>query len=155
MCGINAIEDQMHMLVKCEAYQHERNMMFHTLNTITDEVSSMTSNEKERLTLWLLSNVQCDQPVREFLDAAFTKRSSWIGTLIIITHISFEMMINNMWDNGHWYVCSSTFLTEFNRHLLVSDSYRYFTIIVSHTFHLIFVILLWTFNPQLLMNAYP
>src|ERR1700733_8436130 len=107
MCGINAIEDEMHMLVKCEAYQHERNMMFHTLNTITDEVSSMTSNEKERLTLWLLSNVQCDQPVREFLDAAFTKRSSWIGTLIIITHISFEMMINNMWDNDHWYVCSS------------------------------------------------
>ena len=58
MCGMTAVEDQMHMLVECEAYQHERNVMFHTLNTITDEVSSMTSNEKERLTLWLLSNVQ-------------------------------------------------------------------------------------------------
>ena len=54
-------------------------MQFETLN-INDEVSNMTTNEKERITVRLLSDVECDQPVREFLDAAFIKRYSWIGT---------------------------------------------------------------------------
>ncbi len=65
------------MIVECKAYQHEGNMMFYTLKT-NDEVSD--EKEQFNLTVRLLSNVECDQPVREFLDAAFIKRYSWIGT---------------------------------------------------------------------------
>ena len=79
MCGMTAVEDQKHMLVECDAYQHERIMMFETID-MTDETSSMNSSDKERLAVWLLSDVHCDLPVRAFLEAAFIKRSSWMGT---------------------------------------------------------------------------
>ena len=83
MCCMIAVEDQKHMLIECGAYHNERIAMFQSLHILDDidvDVDSMEDSEKDRLTVELLSNVQCDQHVRVFLETAFNRRSSWMGT---------------------------------------------------------------------------
>ena len=71
VCSKRAVENQTHMLMECDAYQHERRIMFETLD---DEQCSKQWNDVEELSVWLLSDERCDGPIRTFLDAAFAVR---------------------------------------------------------------------------------
>ena len=82
VCGIRAVENQQHMLIECTAYQHERSKLFIFIESKIDEAQrNRVWNSGEELTVWLLSNIDCDQPIRTFLDAAFTRRSFLLGGL--------------------------------------------------------------------------
>ena len=80
VCGESAVENQAHMLIECSAYAHERKIMFrHIYAKIEEEKCNKVWSSSEELAVWLLSDEKCDQPIRTFLDAAFTQRSFLLG----------------------------------------------------------------------------
>ena len=80
VCGMRAVENQQHMLVECTAYQYERGVMFKVIrDKLNEEQASVVWSSSEELTVWLLSNNECDEPIRTFLDAAFNRRTLLLG----------------------------------------------------------------------------
>ena len=79
LCGA-AVEDQTHMLVNCVAYERARGRMYAQVRKeVGDGVWMEYANTDVGLGCWLLSDEDCDLPVKQFLAEAWRIRADRMG----------------------------------------------------------------------------
>ena len=79
LCGA-AVEDQTHMLVNCVAYERARGRMYAQVRKEVGEGGWVEyANTDVGLGCWLLSDEDCDLPVKQFLAEAWRIRADRMG----------------------------------------------------------------------------
>jgi len=83
LCDMNCVEDEMHFLVECTCYSHERQLLYDNAQVASANFSLLTEENKF---LWLMTNENRDviYALATYINNCFTKRNFILKTKCIM-----------------------------------------------------------------------